>query len=78
MKNNPLKLYKKPTLIGLNNIGATCFMNATLQCLSQTEGLTSFFLKDINKDKILNNNISIKNKNENQLSPCYLELINKL
>ena len=78
LNNNPLKIYKKPTLIGLNNIGATCFMNATLQCLSQTEGLTSFFLKDTNKEKILNNNIAIKNKNENQISPCFLELIHKL
>ena len=33
LKNNPLFLCEAPTLIGLNNIGATCFMNATLQCL---------------------------------------------
>ena len=37
-KDNVLSL-KNPTLIGLNNIGATCFMNSTLQCLSQTKGL---------------------------------------
>ena len=28
-----LVLYSRPILIGLNNIGATCFMNSTLQCL---------------------------------------------
>ena len=71
----PLILYKKPTLIGLNNIGATCFMNSTLQCLSQTKALTNFFLDDKNKEKIINNNIAMKNKNEHQLSPDYLELI---
>ena len=37
LKNQPILLYNNPTLVGLNNIGATCFMNATLQCLSQTE-----------------------------------------
>ena len=33
-KVNPFILYNTPTLIGLNKIGATCFMNSTLQCLS--------------------------------------------
>ncbi len=33
-----------PILRGLNNIGATCYMNATLQCLSNTKPLTEFFL----------------------------------
>ena len=44
-KKDPLKLYVAPTLVGLNNIGATIFMNPTLQCLSQTKDLTTFFLK---------------------------------
>ena len=29
---------------GLNNIGATCYMNATLQCLSNTKKLRDYFL----------------------------------
>ena len=37
---------KKPILIGLNNIGATCYMNSTLQCLSNTKKLTEYFMKD--------------------------------
>ena len=41
-----IKIYKKPILIGLNNIGATCFMNSTLQCLSQTKSLTDYFLNE--------------------------------
>ena len=70
----PIELYKTPTLIGLNNIGATCFMNATLQCLSQTKNLTNYFLKEINQEKINN----IKNKNEYSLCPIYLDLIKNL
>ena len=75
---NPLKSYKKPTLIGLENIGSICFINASLQCLSQTEPLTEYFLKDKNKEKIFNNNIYLKEKNSKKLSPCYYELIQNL
>ena len=75
--SDPLSEYVLPTLIGLNNIGATCFMNATLQCLSQTKALTNYFLKESNKDKIINNNFA-KNKKSPQLCPVYFELIQKL
>ena len=34
----------EPIIIGLNNIGATCYMNSTLQCLSNTSKLTEYFL----------------------------------
>ena len=78
LKKNPLIKYKAPTLVGLNNIGATCFMNATLQCLSQTKYLTIYFLNENNISSIINNNIALKNKKENQLSPIYLELIQNL
>ena len=36
--------FTKPPLIGLANIGATCYMNATLQCLSNIDTLTNYFL----------------------------------
>ena len=41
-------LLKLPNLVGLQNIGATCYMNATLQALSNTNLLTEYFL---NKSK---------------------------
>ena len=75
---NPFEKYLTPPLIGLNNIGATCFMNSTLQCLSQTIELTKYFLEEENENKIINNNIALTNKNSLQLSPIYLELIKKL
>ena len=72
----------EPVLVGLNNIGATCFMNSTLQCLSQTKPLTDYFLNPNNENIIINNNIAMNNKKENkndlQLSPVYLDLIKKL
>ena len=75
---DPLSEYKFPTLIGLNNIGATCFMNSTLQCLSQTKALTQYFLNEKNLDRIVDNNIALKNRNDLQLCTIYLDLINKL
>ena len=44
--------------IGLNNIGATCYMNSTIQCLSNTKELTYYFLNKFNpkdKNKIISN-----------------------
>ena len=58
--NSLLIMDKKPTLVGLNNIGATCYMNATLQCLSNTTKLKVYFLKmfkyDINNKKTIISN----------------------
>ena len=75
-EHEPIESYKRPTLIGLNNIGATCFMNATLQCLSQTKNLTNYFLKKDNIKNIYDK--QNQNQNELQLCPVYLELIQNL
>ena len=77
-KANPFILYESPTLVGLENIGGKCFINSTLQCLSQTKDLTKFFLNKKNENRIINNNIALENKNDKQLAPVYLELIQKL
>ena len=74
----PIDDYRSPTLIGLQNIGATHFMNATIQCLSQTEDLTNYFLDNKRRERIINNNIAIKNNNSLQLSPVYLSLLQEL
>ena len=57
-----IKSERKQTLklIGLENIGATCYMNATLQCLSNTDKLTTYFLDKFHYDK---NDISKKISN---------------
>ena len=63
--------FKSPPLTGLKNIGATCYMNATLQCLSQIEKLTSYFKYN---DKIE----YIIAKNETGLTKSYKVLIENL
>ena len=71
-KIHPLQAYKEPTLIGLNNIRDTCYINSILQCLNQIPSLTNYFLNDLNQEVILNN------KNFSQLSPSYLQLTRML
>jgi len=38
-------------LIGLNNIGQNCYINSTLQCLSNTNKLTEYFLTKYNQSR---------------------------
>ena len=77
-ESEPISLYKKPTLIGLNNIGSKCYKNSVLQCLSQTRGLTNYFLQEKNYDRIMNTNISKKDPNQIQLCHIYYDLIQNL
>ena len=77
----------KPILIGLNNIGATCYMNSTLQCLSNTNKLTEYFLTKYkqNPNRIIANsyqklllNLWDINKNNKSYSPYeFKEVLNK-
>ena len=73
-----LKGEQDPILKGLNNIGATCYMNASLQCFSNSKKLTEYFLKHYQKDpnKIMANeyyevlkNLWSKEDNEKAYSP---------
>ena len=59
-KNYELDEKKEPIKIGLNNIGATCYMNATLQCLSNTEKLTYYFLETFKADENDENKVMTK------------------
>ena len=59
--------YELPPLIGLENVGATCYMNATLQCFSNIDLLTNYFF--------INMNIILKSKKKYTLADEYLKLI---
>ena len=74
--NNDSQFFQKlnvsdnsPIKVGLNNIGATCYMNATLQCLSNTDKLTDFFLKEYGKEP---------NKDNKIMANAYYEVIKAL
>jgi hypothetical protein len=53
----------KPKIIGLDNLGNTCFMNAGLQCLLHTTELSHFFLRGFYKrDLNVDNPLGCKGK----------------
>ena len=80
--NNPkvksMKEIKYTPMIGLKNIGQTCYMNAALQCFSNTKALTSYFLNYNKLNFIINNTIIINEFEEPSLAIEYLKLIRHL
>jgi ubiquitin C-terminal hydrolase len=65
-----LPIINKPFANGLQNIGATCYMNATIQCLAHVEDFTKGLLRKKNEIK--------KNKYKNKLANAFLEVIENI
>jgi ubiquitin C-terminal hydrolase len=76
--SRPLLDIDEPILIGLNNLGFTCYINALLQCLNQTEPLTNYFLSEEGSSKVYKNNLFIKDPSSHMLSPSFHETITNL
>ena len=53
--------FSKPPLIGLENIGATCYMNATLQCLCNIPKFVNYFKFNKNLKDLVRNDITYGN-----------------
>ena len=65
-------------MIGLENIGQTCYMNAALQCFNNTDILVNYFLNPDKFNIIENNAIAMINSNAPQLSIVFRNLIHHL
>ena len=67
-------IFPWPPRVGLNNIGATCYMNSTLQCFWQIEEFAIYFKYDKHVNEIKDNYIN----NKKYLTPSFKLLIEEI
>ena len=63
---------------GLNNVGLTCYMNSTLQCLLHIPELTNFFINAYNEFSNKNEKIIQKTETKGKISKEYNALLNEI
>jgi ubiquitin C-terminal hydrolase len=69
-------IFPLPPMIGLQNVGATCYMNATIQCFGQIEKFTQYFKYYPNLKELIKKYKGRENKDS--LSESFKELIENL
>ena len=67
------EVFNQPPSIGLQNVGATCYMNATIQCFGQLEKFVLYF-----KYNQMIQQVITKNKNNDCLTKSFKDLIENL
>jgi ubiquitin carboxyl-terminal hydrolase 8 len=72
----PKTALKKKGLCGLVNLGNTCYLNSTIQCLSHTLKLTDYFLSRQNQKDDPNN--MNKSRPEHLVVRCWMTLLDNL
>ena len=63
---------------GLNNVGLTCYMNSTLQCLLHIPELTNFFINAYNEFSNKNEKIIQKTETKGKISKEYKALLTEI